>query len=208
MARADGGARFVFVTLLALLVLFAGAAVLILVRHPFFADDDTYSLCPKDRSSTTAVRPSRMIDESRPYQGPGPHHVVVVGPSDATDALPGDWHPPRATGWAHRVDTLELVACEYRYGVGDEGDLGSCGWKAVGGSAVYTVTTQSAKYDYHIFVAATGRLLTSFTVKGVYRECVETTVRHGPGGHETTPASTDLTELKRLLEPLVTRHVT
>jgi hypothetical protein len=76
-----------------------------------------------------------------------------------------------------------------------------------GGSAISSVTTQSAKYDYYVFETATGRLLTSFTVKGEYRDCAETTVVHGPPTHETMPAHPDLAELKRLLEPLVTRQV-
>lgn len=94
-----------------------------------FDDDQTYSLCPDDKSSTEVIRDSRMIEEAPAYTGPGPHRIVVDGLSFATRELPEDWVPPRESNGRHRVDTLELVACEYQYAVGDEGDLKTCSYR-------------------------------------------------------------------------------
>lgn len=66
-------------------------------------------------------------------------------------------------------------------------------------------TVQSAKYDYRVFEAATGRTLASFTIKGVAGTCAAFRMLHGDSLHATYPAEPDYAELKRLLEPLVTR---
>jgi hypothetical protein len=201
MGRPSRGALLILATVV------AGGAVSVFVHHKFFGEPEVYSLCPADRSSTAVVHPSQILDGSRPYSGPGPHRIVVIGPSDTTGALPADWHTSRIpNGWGYQVDELELAACEYVYAIGDEGDLGTCRWKEIGGDAVEAVTTKSAKYDYHLFEAATGRLLTTFTVKGVHEGCADTKVIHG-SGHGTMAAQPDREELKRLLEPLVTGQV-
>jgi hypothetical protein len=179
-------------------------AVVFLYRK-FTAEPEVYSLCPADRSSTEVVRPSKILDGARRYAGPGPHRIVIIGPSDSTGALPAEWITPRIpNGWAHEVAELELVACEYVYAVGAEPDLGTCTWNEIGGSRTASVTVQSAKYDYRIFEAANGRLLTTLTVNGVHGECAKVVSIRARPAYTTAPAGPDLAALRQLLEPLVT----
>ncbi|WP_433018224.1 hypothetical protein [Kribbella sp. CA-294648] len=129
-------------------------------------DDRPFSLCPPDRESSQIVSNSRMAEEGTPYRGPGPHRLIVDGPSDATGGLPASWVPARASG-AYQVEDLQLVVCEYQYAVGSKGPLQTCGFRPVGGGPVHTLTAQSATYDYKVYEVTSGRQVTSFTLEAV-----------------------------------------
>ena len=187
----------------------AVASVALLRRAGFFADEPPYSLCPADRAGTTVVRPSRMLAEARPYTGTGPHRIVIdadVVP-DLNDIFPAAWRPAREDKGAYRLETVELVVCGYVYAVGDEGDLSSCTWNGAG--KVYKSIAQSAKYDFRVFEAATGRPVTTFTLPGVAGkpESCPTIISGARPTMMRLPASPSDAELKSRLEPLVTRSV-
>lgn len=210
MSRFDRAAVAFMVATAAVAVAASVGVVTVLGQGDFFADDVAYSLCPKDRNDTTAVRPSRMSAEARPYTGPGPHHIVgdsVSGP-DVNVVLPADWRLPRGDKGTYRLATLELVICAYEYAVGEGKDLGSCTWHA--GDRAETLIKQNARYDYHVFEAATGRLVTTITLPAVAGDsCAQIRELKGPPGTTTVrlPAGPSWDELTRRLEPLVTGPV-
>jgi hypothetical protein len=174
-----------------------------------FDGDQVFSLCPDDRASTQIVSDSRMIEEAPEYQGPGPHRLIVDGPSGATEGMREDWVVPRESNGRYRIDQLQLVVCEYRYAVGTAGDLQMCPYTPVGGGQTSTFTAQSAKYDYKVYEATTGKQLTDFTLDGVTKDCADfRTVVGESAQHSKFPAYPDYDELERKLEPLVMADAT
>ncbi|HEV7979665.1 hypothetical protein [Amycolatopsis sp.] len=47
-----------------------------------------------------------MIQEAPDYQGPGPHRIIVNGPSNATERMSDDWAPSRESGDCAKVRTI------------------------------------------------------------------------------------------------------
>ncbi|MFF1822573.1 hypothetical protein ACFVWG_35045 [Kribbella sp. NPDC058245] len=165
-------------------------------------DRRPYSLCPPERGDTEVVRKSRMAEESAPYRGAGPHQVVAVGDVDLTSRLPEAWVPAEG-----RFDQLQVVACGYQYDVGADGVLATCRYTPLQGGAEYTVSQQSAKYDYRVYEANTGKVLGSFTLEAVSTGCAEfKSVYAGQTGSEVT-AEPDGKELQRKLQPFVMAKV-
>ena len=188
-----------------LIVLPAAIAVAPTVIAELTDDDRVFSLCPADRAAEEVVQGTKMIEDAPAYAGKGPHRIIVDGPTGATDSLPDDWVPAREANGAYRVGELELVACEYRYAVGEEGDLETCGYTPIGGGATSTFTAESAKYDYRVYEATTGELIESFTLEAVSRDCVDFRTLYGDSPrHERFAGYPSYEELRRRLEPLVT----
>lgn len=199
------GAAIPLIAVGVVIVLPAAIAVAPSVLDELTDDDRVFSLCPSDREATEVVQGTKMIEDAPAYTGRGPHKIIVDGPSGATDGLPDDWVPARGEGGAYQVGELELVACEYQYAVGAEGDLETCTYTPIGGGPTSTFTARSAKYDYRVYEATTGKLLTSFTLDAVAETCAAH--RSVPGGeatHSTFAGYPDDEELERRLEPLVT----
>lgn len=188
-----------------LVALVVAAGMFVAYLNGFFKDDQPYSLCPDNRSSTELVTDSRVMEEGADYTGRGPHHLIVDGPSFfAEESLPEGWVVPRESSHAYRTDHIQLVVCEYVYAIGAEGDLQTCSYTPIDGGPTSTFTTQSAKYDYKVYEATTGKLRAAFTLEGVTHPCAK--VRTVPGGsalNTESPASPDYKELERELEPLV-----
>lgn len=195
-----------FIAVGVVIVLPAAIAVMPTVVDELTDDDRVFSLCPADRDATEVVQGSKMIEDAPAYAGKGPHRIIVDGPTGATDGLPEHWVPSRESNGAYRVGELELAACEYRYAVGHEGDLETCTYTPIGGGPTSSFTARSAKYDYRVYEAATGNLLTSFTLDAAASSCADFRTVYGDSPqHSTFAGYPDYTELRRRLEPLVTR---
>ncbi|WP_344154632.1 hypothetical protein [Kribbella yunnanensis] len=208
MASGSAG-RWVLPVALAVMIVIPAGAVLVphlvkRVTEDLSKDRRTYSLCPRDRGDTDILRKSQMAEDSAPYRGAGPHRVVVAGAGDLTLRLPKEWVPAQTGAPAeYQLDQLELVACGYQYAVGEEGILQTCKYKPLQGGAEYTVSQQSAKYDYRVYEARTGTPLGSFTLKAVRGDCADfRSVYAGATGTEVT-ADPDDKELQRELQPFV-----
>jgi hypothetical protein len=203
------------ILLLTGLVPFVIAGVLVFNSIDFddlFDEELPYSLCPSSRTATEITSPSEMSENAEAYTGPGPHHILVhpigdprsdLGSASAQRDLPRDWLPPRdsETG-AHRLDRLELVACQYQYVVGS---IGTCGYRTIPGDRPVSVTIWDATYDFRVYEAATGRLVASFTVDGAEGACSE-----GPSiyrGETKTVVGPDPAKLIPQLEPLVEHNL-
>jgi hypothetical protein len=190
--------------LLILVVIPAAIAAGPSVVRSLTKDDRTFSLCPDDRNTDQVVSGSRMAEEGAAYRGPGPHPLIVDGPTQAHGSLPKSWVPPRASNGAYQIDNLQLVVCEYEYAVGAKADLGTCSFRPVNGGPVYRYTQQSATYDYKVYEATTGTMLTRFTLEAVGGKCAD--YREVPAGaprDSRFPGSPDYDVLQRRLQPLV-----
>lgn len=135
-------------------------------------DERPFSLCPPSRSATKLTKPSQMGEEAASYRGPGPHRIYAdeyADPAMGTEAtvgkvedyLPANWQLSRGDNGRLQLAHLKLVACAYQYAVGGEGELGDCRYSS--GDGYYFLT---AKYDFRVYEAATGKLLSTFTVGG------------------------------------------
>jgi hypothetical protein len=167
-------------------------------------DRRPFSLCPDDRHSDQIVGGSQMAAKGAAYKGPGPHQLIVDGPTYADEVMPESWSPPRASNHAWQIEELQLVACEYRYDVGVEEDLNTCVFRSIDGSeSSYRLTQQSAKYDYRVYEVTTGKEVASFTLEAVATECAQ--FRQIPTGANSSefPGEPDFAQLKRKLQPLI-----
>ncbi|MEV0633428.1 hypothetical protein AB0I77_00310 [Streptomyces sp. NPDC050619] len=158
-----------------------------------------------------------MGEEAASYRGRGPHRIYVDEYADPAspagtaveveDQLPENWLLSRGDSGRYQLDTLQLVACAYQYEVGGEGELGVCRYQDSSGNT-YGDTTVTAKYDFRVYVAATGKLLSTFTVEGEDQSCPTSRwVYPGEGENFDIAAEPDYAEVEHRLKPLVERNV-
>jgi hypothetical protein len=196
-----------------------GAVVFGIVQGCGEGEDRPYSLCPPSRSATKLTKPSQMGEEAASYRGPGPHRIYVdeyADPAMGTagtvveveDQLPANWLLSSGDDGRYQLDALKLVACAYQYAVGGEGELGTCSYEDSSGDT-YEYSTLPAKYDFRVYAAATGKVLSTFTVEGEDQGCpASRMVFPGrQGGNTDIAAEPDYGEVERRLKPLVERNV-
>jgi hypothetical protein len=176
----------------------AGIAFIPSLVSALSEDDREFSLCPEDRGSTQIVSDSQMAEDAADYQGPAPHLVFPEA------AIPENWEPPRESDGRYQLDKVQLVVCSYQYAVGEKENLRTCLYQPIGGGPYSRVVLQSAKVDYRLYEAATGKLLTSFTLEAVAEDCAKYRKVLKDTDHDTTEAaSPDPAEVKRRIEPFV-----
>ncbi|MGK5529675.1 hypothetical protein [Streptomyces sp. URMC 129] len=97
------------------------------------------------------------------YDGPGLHPAVLLKPGVIPEVdvpqLPSEWGPSQGAGFA------ELIVCQYQ-DPGFEGEvIGDCVY--LGGTlGDDNPDVRSARYDFRVFEARTGELVTEFTLDG------------------------------------------
>ncbi|MGP3914978.1 hypothetical protein [Nonomuraea sp. 10N515B] len=132
--------------------------------------------CPE--ASNGAPRENSIYaDRAAPYQGKGPHPVLLVkrggtypteewtDPLPQDDILPDDWEPPNGDR-----SKVQLVVCQYE--AEKLGVVGECSFTH---PQYVKVPLVAASYTFLVYEARTARPVTTFKAKG-YSQCPGSTV--------------------------------